>query len=1045
MAKQPKSNKRTGKLGSQPHHKKQPASGAKAKRVKNAFKQQYLIADAIINSSPDVIIFALDRAYRYINFNENHRREMKKVYGCEIHLGDNMLDLITIPEVKPVAKASSMDRVLRGESFREVNEQPNTGAWYEFLWQPIKENNGQIIGLSVFIQDITERKRTEKLLQQSEEKYRMLVDNALAGVYMTNIKGDLLYVNQTAMKILEFDSIEEMLSSKALARYKNPKDRDVLLNSLKKMGKVTDFEFESITKKGNKRNLLLSAVLSGEILTGTIIDITERKKAEESLFETQRQIEFILGAAKTGLDIVDSQFNLRYVDPEWTKVYGNWAGRKCYDYFMGRSVPCSACEVPKALETKQPVIAEGALDKESKRLSQVTIIPYQGKNGEWLAAEVNVDITEREKAERSLKESETRLRTLFNSASDAIMTLAPPDWKFTGCNPATLKMFKAKDEQEFISKGPWNISPDKQPDGELSVVKAKRLIDQAMKTGRNFFEWTYKRPDGQEFPVNVLLTRMKINGQDLLQATVRDITESKRAEDTLRKSEMYLSNAMNLAKLGYWELDIASGIFTFTDSFYAIFRTTEKGMGGYKMTIADYARRFVHPADSNMVADETRKAIETDDPNFSRQLEHRMIYADGSEGQIAVRFFIVKDKSGKTIKTYGVNQDITERKKLESQLLHSQKIEAVGRLAGGIAHDFNNILTVIDGYCSITLEDVKDNPTLADNLQVIRKAVERAANLTRQLLVFSRKQPLQTKVINLNNLVTDTAKMLHRVIGEDIKLIIDLFPESADIQADPGQMEQVLMNLAINARDAMPTGGQITIKTANISLSPDQAQAMPEAQPGNFIRLLVQDTGTGMTDDVKKHLFEPFFTTKERGKGTGLGLSVVYGIVKQHNGWINVRSEAGKGSDFDIYLPVAAASTAQPSSKIRIQGFKTRGTNQRILVIEDEPGIRDIVAFGLRKSGYQVFEAASVAQARQIFEQEKRNFDVIFSDVILPDGNGIELVGELSAINPKIRIIISSGYMDDRAQLKVIEDKGYQFLPKPYNITRLISTILKAQ
>jgi signal transduction histidine kinase/CheY-like chemotaxis protein len=423
--------------------------------------------------------------------------------------------------------------------------------------------------------------------------------------------------------------------------------------------------------------------------------------------------------------------------------------------------------------------------------------------------------------------------------------------------------------------------------------------------------------------------------------------------------------------------------------------------------------------------------------------EINIVKADGKILTLDLRTAPLKEDD----RVYGMvcfGQDITEHKKLEAQLFQAQKMETVGRLAGGIAHDFNNILTVIDGYCSMTIEDLKENHPLVSNIQTIRKASERAGNLTRQLLAFSRKQPMQTRALNLNSLVTDVAKMLHRVIGEDIKLIIDLFPELAEVQADPGQIEQVIMNLVINSRDAMPAGGQITIKTASASLSPAQAQAMTEAQPGNFVCLSIQDTGTGMSGEIQKHLFEPFFTTKERGKGTGLGLSVVYGIVKQHNGWVNVRSETGKGSVFDIYLPVAATpSTNQPDSKIIIKAFRPKGVNQRVLVIEDEQGIREVTAFGLRKSGYQVFEAATVAQARQIFEREKGNFDVIFSDVILPDGNGVKLAEELSALNPKIRIIISSGYMDEQAQMEAIDDKGYQFIPKPYNLTRLINTILK--
>ena len=638
----------------------------------------------------------------------------------------------------------------------------------------------------------------------------------------------------------------------------------------------------------------------------------------------------------------------------------------------------------------------------------------------------NMDVEKKHKqSEESLRESEETLRVVFDNANDGILLAEAETRKFHTGNKTICRMLGYTLE-EIKGLGVTHIHPEK----DLPYVTAQ-FEKQLRGEIRIASDMPIKKKDGSVFYADINSNPLTLFGKTYLMGIFRDITERKKTEQEMQK----LSNVVEQTA------DIV--IITDKDGLIQYVNPAFEKLTGYDKdgVIGKTPGILKSGEQDNKFYENLWKTIISGN-TFRAELVNRR--KDGTLYYEEKTITPVKNQQGVITNFVSLGKNITERKKLEQQLLQSQKMEAVGRLAGGVAHDFNNILTVIDGYCSMTLEDFKDNQPLVNNIQIVRKSVERAANLTRQLLAFSRKQPLQTRPLNLNSLVTDMGKMLHRVISENIKLTEDLSPELAAVQADPGQIEQVLMNLVINARDAMPTGGQITIKTANAGLSPAQAQAIPDAQPGNFVRLVVQDTGTGMNPETMGHLFEPFFTTKEQGKGTGLGMSVVYGIVKQHNGWVNVRSEAGKGSVFDIYLPVAAApSTAQANNKIKIGVSKTRGASQRILLIEDEPGIREIIAFGLRKSGYQVLEAATLAEARRIFKREKKNFDIIFSDVILPDGNGAQLAEELSALNPKLRIILSSGYVDDRVQMKVIEDKGYQFLPKPYNLTRLINTILK--
>ena len=400
-----------------------------------------------------------------------------------------------------------------------------------------------------------------------------------------------------------------------------------------------------------------------------------------------------------------------------------------------------------------------------------------------------------------------------------------------------------------------------------------------------------------------------------------------------------------------------------------------------------------------------------------------------------------------------ISTDITARKKAEAelkkmqeQLIHIQKMEAIGRLVGGIAHDFNNIVQVVIGYSDMLLVDTKpDHPSYSE-LKEINKAGHRAADLTAQLLSFSRQKPLEPKVINLNDALANMQKMLRRIIGEDIILIMDLDPRISAVKADPGQFEQVVMNLVVNARDAVKSGampqlGRITIKTHHITINPEYLRFNPEARTGDFICVSVNDTGTGMTKEVMDHLFEPFFTTKKEGHGTGLGLSTVYGIVTQHQGWLNVYSEPGQGANFNVYLPVSSGAANKSETKVMPAPVFTSGASKYVLVVDDEKNVSAFISQGLRKCGFIVSEAASAAEAVRVFNKTPDKFHIALIDIGLPDKNGIQLAEELLAGQPKTRVIFSSGYVDDKSRWQIIAEKGYKLLHKPFGINSLISAI----
>jgi PAS domain S-box-containing protein len=388
---------------------------------------------------------------------------------------------------------------------------------------------------------------------------------------------------------------------------------------------------------------------------------------------------------------------------------------------------------------------------------------------------------------------------------------------------------------------------------------------------------------------------------------------------------------------------------------------------------------------------------------------------------------------GHWVRTWGITSDVTERLHLEEQLRNAQQLEAIGRLAGGVAHDFNNILSIIMGHGELLLATGVDERSRI-GLEQMRRAAERAASLTQQLLAFSRKQVLQPKVLDLNDTVADVQKMLSRVIGEDIELIARLHPSLMAVKADPGQVEQVLMNLAVNARDAMPHGGKLAMETSNLEIPEDEARDLDLAA-GRYVMLRVTDTGNGMDAVTLAHIFEPFFTTKPMGKGTGLGLSTVYGIVKQSGGGIQVESVPGSGTAFRIYLPATEGSRIKQGD--RMMQTQVAGGSETILIAEDEPDLRELARIFLESYGYKVLEAGSAEQAIRTAEEFGARIHLLLTDVIMPGMSGRQLAEKILQKDPKTKILYMTGYTDDMVVQHKVLEPGVQLLQKPFTRTEL--------
>lgn len=445
----------------------------------------------------------------------------------------------------------------------------------------------------------------------------------------------------------------------------------------------------------------------------------------------------------------------------------------------------------------------------------------------------------------------------------------------------------------------------------------------------------------------------------------------------------------------------------------------------------------IHPDDLPRVRQVMADALSNREPFVC---EHRILLPDGIERIALGRGQIEVNARGEVVKMFGVVQDITEAKRKEEalmrseeQLRQSQKMEAVGRLAGGVAHDFNNLLMVINGYSSMSLQKMETTHPLRKHTEEILKASERAGALTRQLLAFSRKQLLQPRVLDLNEVVNGMSKMLRRLIGENVELHTLFETSLGHVRADQGQIEQVIMNMAINARDAMPGGGKLTIRTANVFIDQKTSFRNRELEIGEYVMLSIGDTGVGMNDEIKSHLFEPFFTTKGIGKGTGLGLATSYGIICQSGGDVRVYSEPNSGTTFKIYLPRTNAELD------KVQKFDLdelpRGT-ESLLVVEDDKTVRKMIVSALTQCGYRVQEAGEVAEALPLIESSFR-FDLVITDVIMPKMSGKDLYDRIKKIRPDMKVLFISGYTDDVLEHSGVLDEGAFFLEKPFSPARL--------
>ncbi len=510
----------------------------------------------------------------------------------------------------------------------------------------------------------------------------------------------------------------------------------------------------------------------------------------------------------------------------------------------------------------------------------------------------------------------------------------------------------------------------------------------------------------------------------------RDITARKRAESQVRQSQQKLRIHFEHTPLAVIEWDTQHRVTEWSPSATRVFGySREEAIGKHASFLVPPAlQEYVESVGKHLLA-QTGGTRSTND-NVTK--DGRTIACEWYNTPLV-------DASGQVLGVASLVQDITERVALEEKLRHSQKMEAIGRLAGGVAHDFNNLLTVIMGYSQILADGVSKSGALADATAQIRSAADRAAGITRQLLAFSRKQVLQPRVINLNDIMLSLDTMLRRLIGEDIEVLTVPSRDLGAVKADPGQIEQVIMNLALNARDAMPHGGKLTLETENADLDKDYAHDHEPLQPGRYVMLAVSDTGAGMGPATRARIFEPFFTTKEVGKGTGLGLSMVYGIIKQSGGYIWVYSEPDRGTTFKIYFPRVDQAVEKIAAEKRPAGIQ-RGT-ETILLVEDDTQLRQLSSSILTHCGYRVLAASTTEEGLSLCRANQRDIRLLVTDVIMPGMNGQQLAEQVKQISPQTRVLYISGYTSNAIVHYGMLDAGLWFLPKPFSLSALVAKV----
>jgi PAS domain S-box-containing protein len=957
-------------------------------------------------------------------------------------------NLIGIPasEVLPEVMTQGLSEIISqvyntGEPFIgnevPVKLQPQDSSELEqhylnFVYMPLRKADNSVSGIISYGVDVTEQVLSRIKIQESEERYRFLFENNPLPMWVFDVD-TLAFLSVNDAAIQHYGYSEKEFLTMNLKDIRPPEEVATLLQH-------TNKSFPGIDKAGDFKHLKKNGTfIDVEIVSKQLIfngknaelvlanDITERKLADRKIRESEERYRIVAETANDVIITIDEHSSILFVNSAMEKTLGykpeELIGnnlsiivperlRAAHSFGMNRYMQTGRKSIPWSGLEIQALHRDG-----SEKQIEISFSEYHENNKRFFTSVIR-DITERKQAQQIILESEEKYRSIVETANEGIW-LADVESVTTYVNRQMAEML-GYTVDEMVGRPIFDFI------FEDDFSAAKHKVTQRIEGISETNEFRLRKKDGSEIITQYNANPIRNQAGEIVGflSMNTDITERKNAATALREAEDKYRNLVESSPAIVYLAEPHP-------PFSPIYVSPNVTRFGY--TAEEWFDRpdmwvsLIHDEDRARVLRATENAVaqgeETD-------MEYRVVAKDGAIVWLHDKGRFVLDEQGNKTGWQGMMVDITKNKELEDQLRQSQKLESVGLLAGGIAHDFNNMLTAINGYSELTMRKMGENDPLRRNILEIKKAGQRSADLTHQLLAFSRQQILQPIVLDLNETIVDTIKMLSRLIGEDIQLTTTLNPNTGLVKVDQGQISQIIMNLAVNARDAMPQGGKLTIETANIFLDPDYARKHVGVLPGAYVMLAVSDTGSGMSRQTKEHIFEPFFTTKEIGQGTGLGLATVYGIVKQSGGSIEVYSEESVGTTFKLYLPRVANRAVELENK-DISFDLPKGT-ETILLVEDEEMVRNLSRTILEECGYTVFEAHNGLEALKICEQRDYKFDLLMTDVVMPEMGGRELADLLKEKLPDLQVLFTSGYTDDAVVRHGVIELGTNFIQKPF-------------
>ncbi|RPI02545.1 MAG: hybrid sensor histidine kinase/response regulator [Ignavibacteriae bacterium] len=921
--------------------------------------------------------------------------------------------------------------------------------WMDGHSMPEKLNDGSILWHG-FNTDITERKQVEEKIQDSEAQFRSLFENSPVGKAMTKIDGSFMVVNKSFCSIVGY-SAEELRAKKFIEiTYPNDIDLNDRVRSSLLEGKSSQGRFEKryIHKNGSIVWTDLSTYLQTDKVGNplyfitTITDITERKQAEEALAKERYHMNMLLDNVPDHIYFKDMESRFIRMNKSQAERFGlkdpaDAVGKTDFDFFAEGHARPAFNDEQQIMKTGEPLV--GVEEKEIWPNGDVTWVtttkmPLRDKDGEIIGTfGISKDITSRKKTEEELRRSEEQYRSIFENVQDVYYEV-----KIDGT------ILEISPSVEIISHGQYrrlDLIGKSMYDLYTERDIRDRLLHMLNEHGSVAdFEITLWNRDGSPVLCSVsakICYDTEGRPQKII-GSMRDITQRKRAEEALRETRDYLENLLTFtnAPIIVWDPG-----FKITRFNLAIEKLT-----GY--TVYEVIGKHMEM----LLPDESRQSSlsliqSTADGDHLITVELPILCKNGSVRTVQWSSANIYSADGRTlISTIGQGQDITEQKKLQQELLQSQKMQSIGTLAGGIAHDFNNILGIILGYTSLIERGTLSPDKLHETLGIINNAVGRGAALVGQILTFARKTDVVFKAINVAELIHELLSMLRQTFPKVVSFIEVIDQNIQLINADRTQLHQVLLNLCVNSRDAMPNGGTVTIKAEKLSKEKVH-ERFPVADQDAYICISVTDTGEGMNEATRRQIFDPFFTTKEQGKGTGLGLAVVYGVVQSHRGFIDVESQVGIGTTFRLYFPVLQASELSDKESLLPESFTTGGS-ETVLLIEDETALLEIVQLLLDSNGYKVYAAHDGKEAVDVFEHHAQEIDLVLTDMGLPEMTGLDVYKKLAVLRPDIAVIVASGFFEPtvKSELEKIGAKG--FIQKPYSpdeVLRKVREVLDAK